>query len=73
MSSRRGDYELAYGELAHAHREHGDTPAFWNICDAVEDRLIDAYPDDDAAIIEMVASWLVHLGVQPESSLQGKV
>ena len=35
--------------------------------------LIDQYPEDETAIIEMVATWLVKLGVQPEGSLQGFV
>jgi len=39
----------------------------------VEDRLIDAYPEDEVAVIEMIAAWLVHLGVHPEGELQGKV
>lgn len=73
MSNQRSDYELAYGELQHALKEHGESEAFWNICDAVEDRLIDAYPADETAVIEMVASWLVHLGVHPDGELQGKV
>lgn len=72
-NQQRSDYELAFGEIQHALREHGEAPAFWNVCDAVEDRLIDAYPDHDSAIIEMIASWLVHLGVHPEGELQGLV
>ncbi|MGR4895038.1 hypothetical protein ACIPR8_07150 [Stenotrophomonas sp. LARHCG68] len=28
---------------------------------------------DDSAIIEMVAAWLVHMGVRPNDSLAGKI
>lgn len=73
VSSQRSDYQLAYGELQHALKEHDEGAEFWNICDSVEDRLIDAYPEDEAGVIEMIASWLVHLGVHPEGELQGKV
>lgn len=73
MSNQRSDYELAFGELQHALREHGESADFWNICDSVEDRLIDAYPEDEVAIIEMIAAWLVRLGVHEEGALQGKV
>jgi len=73
MSNQKSDYELAYGELQHALKEHGEAPEFWNICDSVEDRLIDAYPEHEVAVIEMIAAWLVHLGVHLEGELQGKV
>ncbi|MNM82939.1 hypothetical protein D3C81_949820 [compost metagenome] len=73
MSNQKSDYELAYGELQHALKEHGEAREFWNVCDSVEDRLIDAYPEDEVAVIEMIAAWLVHLGVHPEGELQGKV
>jgi len=32
--------------------------------------LIDQYPEDETAIIEMVAAWLVKLGVAPDGNLQ---
>jgi len=67
------DYELAFNEISHALRQHGESEPFWEVCDHVEDRLIDAYPEDETAIIEMVAAWLVKLGVAPEGSLQGFV
>lgn len=73
MNSRRADNELAYGELHHAFQEHGDTPEFQRVCLRVEQRLIAAHPDDEAAIIEMVAAWLVHMGATPDTSLHGKV
>ena len=73
MSNQKSDYELAYSELQHALKEHGEAPEFWNVCDSVEDRLIHAYPEDEVAVIEMIAAWRVHLGVHPEGELQGRV
>ena len=35
--------------------------------------LIDQCPEAETAIIELVATWLVKLGVHPEGSLQGMV
>lgn len=70
---QRADYELAFNELRHGLLEHGDSHEFWRLCDEVEERLIAAYPEDDTAIIEMIAAWLVKLGVAPEGSLQGFV
>ena len=35
--------------------------------------LIDQYHEDETAIIEMIATWLVKLGVAPEGSLRGFV
>jgi len=73
MSEQLSDYELAFNEIRHALLQHGESETFWGICDEVEERLIDQYPEDETAIIEMVATWLVKLGVQPEGSLQGMV
>lgn len=39
----------------------------------VEERLIHPYPEDETAIIELAATWLVQLGVHPEGSLQGRI
>ncbi|MGE8280570.1 MAG: hypothetical protein ACN6O2_09055 [Stenotrophomonas sp.] len=71
MSEQLSDYELAFNEIRHALLQHGESEAFWAACDEVEERLIDAYPEDETAIIELVATWLVKLGVSPEGSLQG--
>ncbi len=73
MSEQLSDYELAFNEIRHALQEHGESGTFWEACDKVEERLIDQYPEDETAIIEMVATWLVKLGVAPEGSLQGFV
>ena len=73
MSKQHSDYELAFNEISHALLHHGESEPFWEVCDDVEDRLIHAYPEDETAIIEMVATWLVKLGVHPEGSLQGFV
>ena len=70
---QRADYELAFNEISHALLQHGEAETFWETCNEVEDRLIDQYPEDETAIIEMVATWLVKLGVAPEGSLQGFV
>jgi len=70
---QRADYELAFNEIRHALLQHGESGTFWEICDEVEERLIDQYPEDETAIIEMVATWLVKLDVAPEGSLQGFV
>ena len=59
---QRADYELAFNEIRHALQQHGESESFWEACDEVEERLI-----------EMVATWLVKLGVHPEGSLQGFV
>ncbi|MEN5208038.1 hypothetical protein ABE493_07930 [Stenotrophomonas terrae] len=68
---QRADYELAFNEIRHALQQHGECEQFWEVCDDVEERLIDQYPEDETAIIELVATWLVKLGVYPEGSLQG--
>jgi antitoxin component HigA of HigAB toxin-antitoxin module len=73
MSQQRADYELAFNEISHALLQHGESPQFWEICDEVEERLIDQYPEDEVAIIELVAAWLVKLGVHPEGELLGFV
>lgn len=73
MNQQIADYELAFNEISHALLQHGQSKAFWKTCDVVEDRLIEAYPEDETAIIELVATWLVKLGVAPEGSLQGMV
>ena len=73
MNNQLADYELAFNEISHALLQHGQSKAFWETCDVVEDRLIEAYPEDETAIIELVATWLVKLGVAPEGSLQGFV
>lgn len=73
MNNQLADYELAFNEISHALLQHGQSKAFWATCDVVEDRLIEAYPEDETAIIELVATWLVKLGVAPEGSLQGFV
>lgn len=73
MNQQIADYELAFNEISHALLSHGESKAFWGVCDDVEERLIDQYPEDETAIIEMVATWLVKLGVAPEGSLQGFV
>lgn len=73
MNQQTADYELAFNEISHALLQHGESEAFWETCDEVEERLIDQYPEDETAIIEMVATWLVKLGVAPEGSLQGFV
>lgn len=39
----------------------------------VEVWLIDLHTEDETAMIEMVATWLVKLGVAPEGSLQGMI
>lgn len=72
-NQQMADYELAFNEINHALLNHGDSKAFWGVCDHVEERLIDQYPEDETAIIEMVATWLVKLGVAPEGSLQGMI
>lgn len=73
MNQQTSDYELAFNEISHSLLQLGESKAFWAVCDEVEERLIDAYPEDETAIIELVATWLVKLGVQPEGSLQGFV
>lgn len=73
MSEQLSDYELAFNEIRRALQEHGESESFWEACDEVEERLIDQYPEDETAIIELVATWLVKLGVAPEGSLQGFV
>ncbi|WP_313171484.1 hypothetical protein [Stenotrophomonas sp.] len=73
MNQQTSDYELAFNEIRHALQQHGESESFWSSCDEVEERLIDQYPEDETAIIEMVATWLVKLGVKPEGSLQGFV
>lgn len=73
MSEQLSDYELAFNEIRHALLQHGESESFWKACDQVEERLIDQYPEDGTAIIELVATWLVKLGVAPEGSLQGFV
>lgn len=73
MNEQNADYELAFNEISHALLHHGQSKTFWGICDEVEERLIDQYPEDETAIIEMVATWLVKLGVAPEGSLQGMI
>lgn len=73
MNQQTADYELAFNEISHALLQHGESETFWETCDEVEERLIDQYPEDETAIIEMVATWLVKLGVAPEGSLQGMV
>jgi len=73
VNNQLADYELAFNEISHALLQHGQSKAFWETCDVVEDRLIEAYPEDETAIIELVATWLVKLGVAPEGSLQGFV
>ena len=73
MNQQTADYELAFNEISHALRLHGESESFWEICNDVEERPIDQYPEDETAIIEMVATWLVRLGVHPEGSLQGMV
>ncbi|KRG65795.1 hypothetical protein ABB27_14575 [Stenotrophomonas terrae] len=70
---QRADYELAFNEIRHALLQHGESTAFWETCDEVEERLIDQYPEDETAIIELVATWLVKLGAHPEGSLQGMI
>lgn len=70
---QRADYELAFNEISHALLQYGDSEAFWEVCDEVEDRLIDQYPEDETAVIELVATWFVRLGVQTEESLRGFV
>jgi len=70
---QRADYELAFNEISHALRQHNQSDAFWAVCDEVEERLINQYPEDETAIIELIATWLVKLGVAPEGSLQGFV
>ncbi|MCD9087337.1 hypothetical protein [Stenotrophomonas sp. SY1] len=72
MTTRAADYEMAFNEIRHALTELGETEAFWTACDEVEERLIDQYPEDEVSIIEMVAAWLVRLGVHPEGELQGR-
>ena len=72
-NQQKADYELAFNEISHALLQHGESEAFWEVCDDVEERLIDAYPEDETAIIELVATWLVKLGAAPEGSLQGFV
>jgi antitoxin component HigA of HigAB toxin-antitoxin module len=73
MTQQHADYELAFNEISHALLQLGEAPQFWKICDEVEERLIDQYPEDEVAIIELVATWLVKLGVHPEGELQGFV
>lgn len=73
MNQQNADYELAFNEISHALLQHGESEGFWEACDEVEERLIDQYPEDETAIIELVATWLVKLGVHPEGSLQGFV
>jgi len=73
VNNQLADYELAFNEISHALLHHGQSKAFWETCDVVEDRLIDAYPDDETAIIEMVATWLVRLNVSEEESLRGLI
>ncbi|WP_312914498.1 hypothetical protein [Stenotrophomonas sp.] len=72
-NQQNADYELAFNEISHALLEHGESEVFWEVCDDVEERLIDAYPEGETATIELVATWLVKLGVAPEGSLQGFV
>jgi len=69
--TQHADYELAFNEISHALLRLGESQHFWKICDEVEERLIDQYPEDEVAIIEMVATWLVKLGVHPEDDLLG--
>lgn len=71
MNQQIADYELAFNEISHALLQQGESEGFWETCDNVEDRLIDQYPEDETAIIEMVATWLVKLRVRPEGDLQG--
>lgn len=71
MSSQQADYDLAFNELQHTVSEHGPGPRLDAALGAIEERLIDRYPEDEHAIHEMIASWLVTLRVQ--SSLQGFV
>lgn len=71
MNQQIADYELAFNETRHALQQHGESETFWETCDEVEERLIDQYPEDETAIIEMVATWLVKLRVRPEGELQG--
>ena len=71
MSSQQADYDLAFNELQHAVSEHGPGPRLDAVLEAIEDRLTGRYPEDEHAIHEMIASWLVTLRVQ--SSLQGVV
>lgn len=73
MSNQKSDHELAYGEIKHALGVLGPGKAFHDLCDIVEKRLIQNYPDNEHGIIEMIEAWLVHLGVHPEGELQGKV
>ena len=73
MNQQIADYELAFNEISHALLSLGESRSFWGVCDVVEERLIDQYPEDETAIIEMVATWLVKLGVAPEGSLQGMI
>ena len=73
MNQQNADYELAFNEISHALLSHGESKTFWGVCDEVEERLIDQYPENETAIIEMVATWLVKLGVAPEGSLQGMI
>jgi len=73
MIEQNADCELAFNEISHALLSYGESKTFWGICDEVEERLIGQYPEDETAIIEMVATWLVKLGVAPEGSLQGFV
>jgi len=73
MNNQLADYELAFNEIRHPLLQHGESKTFWEVCDQVEERLIVQYPRDEHAIIEMVATWLVRLGVSPEDSLQGFV
>ncbi len=69
MNSQRADYDLAFNELQHAVSEHGPGPDLDAVLGAIEDRLIGRYPEDEHAIHELIASWLVTLRVQ--TSLQG--
>jgi phage gp36-like protein len=73
MKQQICDYDQAFNEISHALLRHGEDQAFWDVCDEVEERLIDQYPEDEVAIIELVATWLVKLGVHPEGELKGFV
>ncbi|MGV8959196.1 MAG: hypothetical protein ACOH1V_02255 [Stenotrophomonas sp.] len=65
-------YELAWNEIRHAHQSMS-AEAFTALVDQVEKRLTATYPAEEVAIIEMVAAWLVTLGVAPPKSLRGFV
>lgn len=71
MNTQKTDFEEALTEIRHAYMRHGSNPRFWEVCDDVEERLIENYPKEEVAIIEMVAKLLVHLGVPLQSDLNG--